>query len=87
MLTINGVSVGRETVKENMRRRFAAFPDLHVTIEEMIGEADKVGIWYKADGTHKGEFEKIPATETSELVWIRSVTRRERQDHSSPIYR
>ena len=61
-LTINGVLIGRENLKKSMRRRFTAFPDLHVTIEEIIGEGDKVGIWYTAKGTHKGEFEGVPAT-------------------------
>jgi predicted ester cyclase len=58
-LPINGVMIGRENLKQSMRRRFTAFPDLHVTIEEIIGEGEKVGIWYTAQGTHKGEFEGI----------------------------
>lgn len=59
---INGLLIGRESLKQSMRRRFTAFPDLQVTIEEMIGEGDKVGIWYTARGTHRGEFEGITPT-------------------------
>lgn len=58
-LSINGVMIGRENLKQSMKRRFTAFPNLHVTIEEIIGEGDKVGIWYTAQGTHRGEFEGI----------------------------
>jgi predicted ester cyclase len=60
--SINGVVISRENLKQSMRRRFTAFPDLHVTIEEIIGEGDKVGIWYTAQGTHRGEFEGISPT-------------------------
>jgi predicted ester cyclase len=42
-----------------MRRRFTAFSDLHVAIDETIGEGDNVGIWYTAKGTHRGEFEGV----------------------------
>jgi predicted ester cyclase len=61
-LAVNGAVIGRENLKQSMRRRFTAFPDLHVTIEEIISEGDKVGIWYTAQGTHKGEFEGISPT-------------------------
>lgn len=59
---INGVLIRREDLKQSMRRRFRAFPDLRVRIEEIIGEDDKVGIWYTARGTHRGEFEGILPT-------------------------
>jgi predicted ester cyclase len=61
-LAINGVVIGRENLKQSMRRRFTAFPDLHVTIEEIIGDGNKVGIWYTVQGTHGGEFEGISPT-------------------------
>jgi predicted ester cyclase len=61
-LSINGAVIGRENLRQSMKLRFAAFPDLHVTIEEIIGEGDKVGIWYTARGTHKGEFGGISPT-------------------------
>lgn len=61
-ISINGVMVSRENLKQNMRRRFTAFPDLIVRIEEILGEGDKVVIWYTAQGTHKGEFEGFTPT-------------------------
>ena len=68
-LAINGVVIGREKLKQSIRRRFTAFPDLHVTIEEIIGEGDKVGIWYTARGTHRGEFEGISPT-SRQVSWF-----------------
>jgi len=61
-LAINGIVIGRENLKQDMRRRLTAFPDLYVTIDEIIGEGNKVGIWYTVKGTHGGEFEGIPPT-------------------------
>ena len=40
----------------------AAFPDLNVTIDDLIAEGDKVVTRWTVRGTQKGEFGKIPAT-------------------------
>ena len=61
-ISINGVMISRENLKQNMRRRFTAFPDLIVRIEEIVAEGDKVVIWYTAQGTHQGEFEGFTPT-------------------------
>jgi steroid delta-isomerase-like uncharacterized protein len=41
---------------------FSAFPDLHITIDDLIAEGDKVVKVWTAHSTHKGEFMGIPAT-------------------------
>jgi len=41
---------------------FNAFPDLNQTIEELVASGDKVAIRFIARGTHKGDFQGIPAT-------------------------
>jgi steroid delta-isomerase-like uncharacterized protein len=41
---------------------FAAFPDLNITIDDVIGEGNKVVKIWTANSTHKGDFMGIPAT-------------------------
>jgi steroid delta-isomerase-like uncharacterized protein len=60
--TVNRSPVGRGGLKQSMTRRFAAFPDLRVSIVEIIAEGDKVGIWYTVHGTQRGEFEGVRPT-------------------------
>ena len=59
---VNGLKVGRGKLKQSMSRHLDAFPDLHVVIDEIIAEGDKVGIWYTAQGTQRGEFQGVPPT-------------------------
>jgi predicted ester cyclase len=40
----------------------AAFPDLHVQIEDMVAEADRVVIRLTFEGTHSGPFRGIEPT-------------------------
>ena len=39
-----------------------AFPDLHTTVEDQIAEADRVATRWVAHGTHRGEFQGVPAS-------------------------
>jgi steroid delta-isomerase-like uncharacterized protein len=39
-----------------------AYPDLHITIEDVIAEGNKVVVRNTVTGTHKGEYMGIPAT-------------------------
>jgi len=38
------------------------YPDLHIKIEDMIAEDDKVAVRLTAHGTHRGDFMGLPAT-------------------------
>jgi steroid delta-isomerase-like uncharacterized protein len=53
---------GKEDFKKFAADFIAAFPDFHMTIEDMIAEDDKVVSRLKIEGTHKGEFAGIPPT-------------------------
>jgi steroid delta-isomerase-like uncharacterized protein len=59
---VNGQVIGRDGLKQGMSRHLTGFPDLHVTIEDMLADGPKVGVWYMVEGTHQGEFETIPPT-------------------------
>ena len=39
-----------------------AFPDMHIDIEDLIAEGDKVVIRCTASGTHLGKFMDVPPT-------------------------
>ena len=66
---VGGQRIGREGLRQNMMQRLAAFPDLEVTLTEVLAEGDKVVIWYAARGTHQGEFEGISPT-GKRVSWI-----------------
>ena len=56
------VSPNREGAKTYMNMAFAAFPDMHATVEDMISDGEKVVVRSTWTGTHQGEFMGIPAT-------------------------
>ena len=43
-------------------RLHTAFPDIHYTIDEVVGEEDRVAIRWHWAGTHRGTFRGIPAS-------------------------
>jgi steroid delta-isomerase-like uncharacterized protein len=59
---------GREDIKGSEElKQFAmmirtAFPDFHITIDDMVAEGDEVACRYTYLGTHKGEFVGIAPT-------------------------
>lgn len=53
---------GLEGAKQLFGMYFLAFPDMKITVEDMIAEGDKVVSRYTMTGTHKGEFMGIAAT-------------------------
>jgi steroid delta-isomerase-like uncharacterized protein len=53
---------GVEGFKQMVTMMRTAFPDLNVTIEEMVGEGNKVACRFLGRGTFKGEFMGIAPT-------------------------
>jgi steroid delta-isomerase-like uncharacterized protein len=43
---------------------WTGFPDLQITVDELVGDAEKVAWRLTARGTHDGTFRSIPATGT-----------------------
>jgi len=58
-------ATGAELAKELWRRLLQAYPDLHITIKDLIAEGDKVVSRNTVTGTHQGEFMGIPPTGNS----------------------
>ena len=57
-----GQGPGLEGVKDYFSSLHAAFPDVHMDVEEMIAEGDKVVARVSVGGTHQGEFMGIAPT-------------------------
>ncbi len=55
-------ATGAQLLKEVFARLVRAFPDLHVTIEDLIAEGDKVVSRNSVTGTHQGEYMGLPPT-------------------------
>jgi steroid delta-isomerase-like uncharacterized protein len=58
-------ATGADLLKEVFGRLHRAFPDLHVTIEDLIAEGDKVVARNTVTGTHQGEYMGLPPTGNS----------------------
>lgn len=59
---------GREGFKLLGRSVAGAFPDVHVAIQDLVAEGDKVVERNTVTATHKGEFNGIPPT-GRKVVW------------------
>jgi steroid delta-isomerase-like uncharacterized protein len=59
---------GPEAAKQMAITYRAAFPDLHVTIEDQIAEGDEVVTRWTAVGTHEGDLPGLPASGSSTTV-------------------
>ena len=53
---------GAAKLKEVFRRLHQAFPDLHITVEDLIAEDDRVVGRHIVTGTHRGEYMGLPPT-------------------------
>jgi len=72
---------GPEGFKQVVTMFRTAFPDLHITVEDMVAEGDKVVSYYTMTGTHKGELMGIAPTDKkvkfSGIVIVRWVGSKE----------
>lgn len=57
-----GFPEGREARKHYFSMLFNAFPDLHASINKMVAEDDLVVVFLSWNGTHKGDFQGMAAT-------------------------
>ena len=59
-----GLSAGIEGYRELMAMYVSAFPDVQITVDDMIAEGDKVVTRFTSRGTQQGEFMGIPPAGT-----------------------
>jgi steroid delta-isomerase-like uncharacterized protein len=55
-------ATGAQAIREVWAVLLRAFPDVHVAIEDVIAEGDKVVARNTVTGTHQGEYRGVPAT-------------------------
>lgn len=53
---------GLPELADVLRRIHRVFPDLHLTLEDMVAEGDRVAVRWTARGTHEREWAGVPAT-------------------------
>ena len=63
------------TTKKTTSKLVDAFPDSHVTIDDMVLEGDRVAIRYTMTGTQKGEFMGISPTNKKGTLWVIEIQR------------
>jgi steroid delta-isomerase-like uncharacterized protein len=57
-----GVEVrGPVALRPAVRDFLAAFPDLRITIEDLIAEGDRLAVRYRGEGTHRAMWRGVPA--------------------------
>lgn len=70
-----GDKVGPEPFAGFQAVFLAAFPDLEIAVEQVIGEGDVVAVRWCLRGTHQGEIQGIPATgkraQARGTTWLR----------------
>lgn len=70
-----GLPVSPEGTKQAIAMILTAFPDLYVTIEDMIAEGDRVVTWFQTHGTQQGSLGSIPPTGRHVTVSTIEITR------------
>ena len=55
-------ATGAQAVKQAWAILLRAYPDLHVTVEDLIAEGDKIVARNTVTGTHHGEYMGVPPT-------------------------
>jgi steroid delta-isomerase-like uncharacterized protein len=66
---------GLKDVEQFFGEFFDAFPDQHITLEDIVAEGDKVVTRYSLTGTHKGKYEGIPATNKKVTMSVIEIDR------------
>lgn len=64
-----GQGPGLSGLQDVLRQLRVAFPDMHWTVEEQLVDGDRVLTRFEWQGTHRGVFLGMPATDRPARVW------------------
>lgn len=70
-----GQGPGLQGIKESFAPMRAAFPDMRLTVEEMLAEGDKVAAHVTVRATHTGEFMGIPPSGKEVTMRVSDIVR------------
>ncbi len=70
-----GIAPGRDGVKGSIQALRTAFPDLHLTFEDVVANGDMVWARLSATGTHEGPFMGMPGTRRPVRVDVIDIVR------------
>lgn len=70
-----GTVVGRDGVREMVEQWRAAFPDVHVSIDDVVASGDRVVTRITVNGTHEGEWRGVAPTGNRIDIRIISIFR------------
>lgn len=70
-----GGSPDREGVRDFFRMQIAAFPDMAMTVEDVVDGGDKLVARVRYTGTHEGDFMGMPPTGRSVDVAVIDIMR------------
>ncbi len=65
---------GREGLKRHVAKLRSAFPDLRLTVEDMVAEDDRVAARWSLHGTHEGVLPTIDVRPTGEEVTFTGIS-------------
>lgn len=72
--TASGIElVGLDAYRDVMVQLNEGFPDFEYSLEDIVGEGDRIHCTYRYTGTHKGEFFGIPASNRKADYLVASV--------------
>jgi steroid delta-isomerase-like uncharacterized protein len=74
-ITAAAAALTADEQKKRLAGIRAAFPDIHLTVEDVIAEGDRVAFRMTLQGTHQGMFQGIPATNKQVMVTALDVIR------------
>jgi steroid delta-isomerase-like uncharacterized protein len=55
-----GPSRGLDSVRRSVRRYMTAFPDLHLTVDDLLVQGNRASFLWTLSGTHRGGLMNIP---------------------------